>query len=187
VSSKYDDDEGRELVERVVNINRVAKVVKGGRNFSFTALVVVGDRAGKIGVGYGKANEVPEAIRKGAESAKRHMVKVPVLDGTIPHEIIGRYGAARVVMRPASLGTSIIAGGAVRDVMEAAGIKNVLTKSIGSSSPINIVKATMNGFARMKTPQKSRALRGLPEPRHAPKEETQADSLVPSAEGSDES
>ena len=171
----------------MVNINRVAKVVKGGRNFSFTALVVVGDRAGKIGVGYGKANEVPEAIRKGSEEAKRRMVEVPILDGTIPHEIVGRFGAARVVMRPASPGTSVIAGGAVRDVMEAAGIKNVLTKAIGSSSPINIVKATLNGFARMKTPQKNWALRGLPEPRRAPQEETQADVPETPAEGSDES
>ena len=179
--------EGPELLERVVNINRVSKVVKGGRNFSFTALVVVGDRAGKIGVGYGKAGEVPEAIRKGADLARRRMIQVPILDGTIPHEIIGRFGAARVVMRPASPGTSVIAGGAVRDVMEAAGIKNVLTKSIGSSSPINIVKATLNGFARMKTPQKNRALRGLPEPQRSLREETQADVVETPAEGSDES
>jgi len=126
--------------------------------------VVVGDRAGNVGVGYGKAGEVPEAIRKGAENARRHMGRVPVIKGTIPHEIVGRYGAARVVMRPASPGTSVIAGGPVRDVMEAAGVTDVLTKSIGSSSPINIVKATMNGFARMKTPRRSRALRGLAPP-----------------------
>jgi len=176
-----------ELLERVVKINRVAKVVKGGRRFSFTALVVVGDRSGRIGVGHGKAGEVPEAIRKGSEQAKRNMVEVPVVKGTVPHKIVGRYGAARVMLRPASPGTGVIAGGAVRDLMEVAGVKDVLTKSIGSSSPVNIVKATMNGFARMKTSRRSRTLRGLPAPVRVrqPGGETDADDA--SLESSGES
>lgn len=126
--------------------------------------MVVGDDKHRVGVGHGKAGEVPEAIRKGIEKAKRRMVKVPVIDGTIPHEMIGKYGAARVVMRPASPGTGVIAGGAVRDVMEVAGVQNVLTKSIGSSSPVNIVKATMDGFARMKKPKRKPAVRAAAEP-----------------------
>ena len=149
-----------DLTERVVHINRVAKVVKGGRRFSFSALVVVGDGAGHVGYGVGKAKEVPEAIRKGAERARKTMLAVPLLDGTVPYAVKGRYGAALVVVRPAAAGTGVIAGGGVRAVVELAGVQNVLTKSLGSCNAHNVVKATIDALSQMATPSEIAATRG---------------------------
>ena len=149
------------LIEKIVYLNRVAKVVKGGRRFSFSCLVVVGDGQGRVGYGLGKANEVPEAIRKASERAKGSMIEIPLLDGTLPYEVLGRYGAGRVMLKPASRGTGIIAGGPVRAVMEAVGVHDILTKAIGTSNPHNVLRATIAGLESLRSAQDVSALRGV--------------------------
>ena len=186
----------RELKERVVEINRVAKVVKGGRRFSFTALVVIGDEVDRVGVGYGKAREVPLAISKAVDDAKKNLFTVPKKGTTITHEILGEFGAARVLLRPASEGTGVIAGGGVRAVLELGGVRDILAKSLGTTNPINMLKATVNGLQRLRRPEEVAQIRGLTVSRVLPvssaaeaSEETSATSAsrseAPSGDGED--
>ena len=157
-----DQDKDKGLVEKLIKLSRVAKVVKGGRRFSFSALVVVGDQNGSVGYGFGKANDVSEAIRKGMDKAKRNMVKVPIKNKTIPHEVLAKFKSAKVVMKPAAPGTGVIAGGAVRAVMDAVGVNDILSKSLGSKNSINIVKAVFSGFSELMDAKKIAVDRGKP-------------------------
>lgn len=161
MSLQRNDVNEMNLTDRVIHINRNAKVVKGGRRFSFSALVVVGDGEGYVGCGLGKAKEVPEAIRKGVEQAKKNLIRVPIQDRTIPYDVLGKFGAGKVLLKPASEGTGVIAGGAVRAILESAGVANILAKCLGSNNPHNVVKATMNALSQLRSPKEIMARRGI--------------------------
>ena len=179
MSASPDALDTRELKERVVEINRVAKVVQGGRRFSFTALVVIGDEVSRVGLGYGKAREVPLAISKAVEDAKKNLFEVPKHGTTITHEVIGKFGAARVLLRPASEGTGVIAGGGVRAVLELGGVRDILAKSLGTTNPINMLKATVNGLKRLRRPEEVAEARGLTVEQVLPARTRSSDEAVP--------